>query len=375
MLSSIGKQFLAAAPMSGGSPQAFYAKTYNKGIHRMRKSLLALLLLTAGGLAQAQVQLKDGHPETYTVVKGDTLWDISGRFLSQPWKWPELWQGNPQIQNPNLIFPGDTLTLTYVNGQPRLGVSRGASAGTVKLSPTVRSTPMSQAIPTIPLEAINSFLFNNRIINKEQEFSAAPYVLAGAGESVVMGAGQNIYARGKFTQEQPAYGVYRQGRTYTDPVSKEFLGINANVIGNAEANSVEGDITTLTLTRSNEEVRIGDRLFPTDERAVNSTFTPSEPSKQIDGVIIDVPRGVNQIGSMDVVTINKGTRDGLVEGNVLAIMKTGETVRDRITGESVQVPASRGGLLMVFRTFDKISYGLVLAASRDLALQDRVVNP
>jgi nucleoid-associated protein YgaU len=375
MLSSIGKQFLAAAPTSGGSPQAFYAKTYNKGIHRMRKSLLALLLLTAGGLAQAQVQLKDGHPETYTVVKGDTLWDISGRFLSQPWKWPELWQGNPQIQNPNLIFPGDTLSLTYVNGQPRLSVNRGAAGGTVKLSPTVRSTPMAQAIPTIPLEAINSFLFYNRIVNSAKEFSDAPYVLAGAGESVVMGAGQDIYARGKFAEQQPAYGIFRQGKTYTDPKTKEFLGINANVIGNAEARAVDGDITTLKLTRSNEEVRIGDRLFATYERAVNSTFTPSEPAQQIDGLIIDVPRGVNQIGSMDVVTINKGTRDGLIEGNVLAVMKSGETVRDRVTGESVQVPDARGGLLMVFRTFDKISYGLVLAADRDLALQDKVKNP
>jgi nucleoid-associated protein YgaU len=375
MLSSIGKLFLAAAPTCGGSPQAFYAKTYNKGIHRMRKSLLALLLLTAGGLAQAQVQLKDGHPETYTVVKGDTLWDISGRFLSQPWKWPELWQGNPQIQNPNLIFPGDTLSLTYVNGQPRLSVNRGASAGTIKLSPTVRSTPMAQAIPTIPLEAINSFLFYNRIVDTEKELTSAPYVLAGAGESVVMGAGQDIYARGKFAQQQPAYGIFRQGKTYTDPKTKEFLGINANVIGNAEATSVEGDITTLKLTRSNEEVRLGDRLLATYERAVNSTFTPSEPAKQIDGLIIDVPRGVNQIGSMDVVTINKGTRDGLIEGNVLAVMKAGETVRDRVTGESVQVPDTRGGLLMVFRTFDKISYGLVLAANRDLSVQDRVVNP
>ena len=341
----------------------------------MRKSLLALLLLTAGGLAQAQVQLKEGHPETYTVVKGDTLWDISGRFLSQPWKWPELWQGNPQIANPNLIFPGDLLTLTYVNGQPRLGVSRGASAGTVKLSPTVRSTPMAQAIPTIPLEAINSFLFNNRIVNQPQEFSSAPYVLAGAGESVVMGAGQNIYARGAFAEQQSAYGIYRQGKTYTDPLTKEFLGINANVIGSAEAGAVERDITTLTLTRTNEEVRIGDRLFPTDERPVNSTFTPSEPATPIAGLIIDVPRGVTRVGAMDVVTINKGTRDGLIEGNVLAIMKTGETVRDRITTESVQVPDTRSGLLMVFRTFDKISYGLVLNATRDLALQDKVINP
>ena len=341
----------------------------------MRKSLLALLLLTAGGLAQAQVQLKDGHPEAYTVVKGDTLWDISGRFLSQPWKWPELWQVNPQIKNPNLIYPGDLLSLTYVNGQPRLTLNRGQSGGTIKLSPTVRSTPMAQAIPTIPLEAINSFLFNNRIVNAEKDFSAAPYVLAGAGESVVMGAGQNIYARGKFADQQPAYGIFRQGKTYTDPVTKEFLGINANVIGNAEALSEDGDITTLKLTRTNEEVRLGDRLFATDERAVNSTFNPSEPKQQIDGLIIDIPRGVTQIGLMDVVTINKGARDGLVEGNVLAIMQTGETVRDRITGESIKVPDTRGGLLMVFRTFDKISYGLVLAADRDLALQDKVKNP
>jgi nucleoid-associated protein YgaU len=341
----------------------------------MRKSLLAMLLLTAGGLAQAEVQLKEGHPETYTVTKGDTLWDISGRFLSQPWKWPELWQGNPQIKNPDLIYPGDLLSLTYVNGQPRLTLNRGQSGGTIKLSPTVRSTPMAQAIPTIPLEAINSFLYNNRILNDEKEFSSAPYVLAGAGESVVMGAGQNIYARGKFVDEQPAYGIFRQGKTYTDPVTNEFLGINANVIGNAEALSAEGDITTLNLTRANEEVRLGDRLFATDERPVNSTFTPSEPAKTIDGVIIDIPRGVNQIGIMDVVTINKGKRDGLVDGNVLAVMKTGETVRDQITGEAVKVPDTRGGLMMIFSTYDKISYGVILAASRDLELSDKVVNP
>ena len=341
----------------------------------MRKSLLALLLLAAGGLAQADVQLKAGHPENYTVVKGDTLWDISGRFLSQPWKWPELWHVNPQIKNPNLIYPGDTLSLTYVNGQPRLTLNRGESRGTIKLSPQVRSTPMAEAIPTIPLEVINAFLFNNRIVDSEADFTSAPYVLAGGGESVVMGAGQKIYARGTFVDQQPSYGIFRQGKTYTDPVSKEFLGINANVIGNADVVSSEDGVTTLNVTRSNEEVRIGDRFFPTEERAVNSTFMPREPASQVDGLIIDVPRGVTQIGSMDVVTINKGKRDGMAEGTVLAIMKTGETVRDRVTGEQVKVPDERGGLLMVFRTYDKISYGLVLTASRDLSLMDKVTNP
>ncbi len=262
-----------------------------------------------------------------------------------------------------------------MDGQPRLVLNRGESRGTIKLSPQVRSTPMAEAIPTIPLEVINAFLFNNRIVNSDADFAGAPYVLAGGGESVVMGAGQKIYARGVFADQQPAYGIFRQGKSYNDPITKEFLGINANVIGSAEVLSSEGDVTTLGLTRSNEEVRLGDRFFPTEERAVNSTFMPREPASQVDGLIIDVPRGVNQIGLMDVVTINKGQRDGLSEGSVLAIMKTGETVRDRVTGQQVKVPDERSGLLMVFRTYDKISYGLVLTASRDLALMDKVTNP
>mgnify|MGYP002715740889 CR=1 FL=1 len=167
----------------------------------MRKSLLALLLVAAGGLAQAglvqaEVQLKDGHPDRYTVVKGDTLWDISGKFLSLPWKWPELWHANPQIENPHLIYPGDTLSLVYIDGQPRLMLNRGASRGTIKLSPKVRSTPMAEAIPTIPLEAINSFLLSNRIVNSAEEFAAQPYIVAGRQESVIAGAGDRIYGRG-----------------------------------------------------------------------------------------------------------------------------------------------------------------------------------
>ncbi|WP_437879761.1 LysM peptidoglycan-binding domain-containing protein [Pseudomonas sp. LRF_L74] len=345
----------------------------------MRKSLLALLLavgvLTQSVSALAAVQLKDGHPERYTVVKGDTLWDISGKFLSQPWKWPELWHANPQIENPHLIYPGDTLSLIYVDGQPRLTLDRGASRGTIKLSPTVRSTPMAEAIPTIPLEAINSFLLSNRIVNNEKEFEDKPYVLAGQAERVLGGAGDRIYARGKFDPQDPVYGVFRQGKVYTDPVTKKFLGINADEIGGGEVVAQEGDVATFVLNRVNQEVRLGDRLFPTEQRAVNSTFMPSEPMKQIDGLILDVPRGVNKIGQYDVVTINKGLHDGLLEGNVLAIFKTGETVRDRITGERIKVPDERSGLLMVFRTYDKLSYALVLYASRDLSVLDKVRNP
>lgn len=341
----------------------------------MRKSLLALLLLAAGGLAQAAVELKDGHPDRYTVVKGDTLWDISGKFLREPWKWPEIWHANPQIQNPHLIYPGDTLSLVYVDGQPRLMLNRGESRGTIKLSPKVRSTPMAEAIPTIPLEKINSFLLSNRIVDTPEQFEGQPYIVAGNAERVVSGAGDRIYARGTFEEGQPVYGIFRQGRIYTDPDTKEFLGINADDIGTGEVVAEEGDIATMSLLRTTQEVRLGDRLFPTEERAVNSTFMPSAPSSDIQGLILDVPRGVTQIGQFDVVTINKGKRDGLAEGNVLAVYKTGETVRDRVTGESVKIPDERSGLLMVFRTYEKLSYGLVLAASRQLAVMDKVRNP
>ncbi len=372
MMSSIEKRLKSPV---GAAFRLFRVNAHNKGIHRMRKSLLALLLLAANGLAQAAVELKDGHPERYTVVRGDTLWDISGKFLSEPWKWPEIWHANPQIQNPHLIYPGDTLSLVYVDGQPRLVLDRGASRGTIKLSPQVRSTPMAEAIPTIPLEAINSFLLSNRIVDTPEQFQGAPYIVAGNAERVVSGAGDRVYARGKFDAANPTYGIFRQGKTYLDPKTQEFLGINADDIGGGDVVAEEGDVATLNLTRSTQEVRLGDRLFPTEERAITSTFMPSAPAGDIKGVILDVPRGVNQIGQFDVVTLNKGKRDGLIEGNVLAVYKTGETVRDRVTGEMVKIPDERAGLLMVFRTYDKLSYGLVLAASRQLAVMDKVQNP
>ncbi|MBD9398646.1 MULTISPECIES: LysM peptidoglycan-binding domain-containing protein [unclassified Pseudomonas] len=346
----------------------------------MRKSLLALLLVGASSLAQtglalADVQLKEGHPDRYTVVKGDTLWDISGKFLSQPWKWPEIWHANPQVQNPHLIYPGDVLSLVYIDGKPRLVLGRGDSRGTIKLSPKVRSTPMAEAIPTIPLEAINSFLLKNRIVDSPEQFQSAPYIVAGNAERVVSGAGDRVYARGSFDPSAPVYGIFRQGRTYTDPETEEFLGINADDIGGGEIVAEEEGIGTLNLTRTTQEVRNGDRLFPTEEGAINSTFMPSEPKTEIKGLILDVPRGVSQIGQFDVVTLNKGARDGLEIGNVLAVYKTGETVRDRVTGESVKIPDERAGLLMVFRTYEKLSYGMILNASRQLEVMDKIRNP
>ena len=246
---------------------------------------------------------------------------------------------------------------------------------TIKLSPQVRSSPVTEAIPGIALKSINSFLLSNRIVDKAEDFDKAPYIVAGNAERVLSGAGDRIFARGHFDPAQPAYGIFRQGKVYTDPQSKEILGINADDVGGGEVVAIEGDVATLELQRTTQEVRIGDRLFSGEEHMINSNFTPSAPSHDINGLIIDVPRGVTQIGELDVVTLNKGLRDGLAEGNLLAVMKTGETVRDRITGQPLKIPDERAGLLMVFRTYDKLSYGLVLSASRSLSVMDKVRNP
>ena len=260
-------------------------------------------------------------------------------------------------------------------GQVQIGGSSPAPQGTIKLSPQVRSSPMTEAIPGIALKSINSFLLNNHIVDKAEDFDKAPYIVAGDAERVLAGTGDRVFARGKFDPANHRYDVFRQGKVYTDPQSKEFLGINADDIGGGEVVATEGEVATLLLQRTTQEVRLGDRLFRSEERSINSTFIPSAPGTEVNGLIIDVPRGVTQVGALDVVTLNKGQRDGLVAGNVLAVMKTGETVRDRISGQPLKIPDERAGLLMVFRTYDKLSYGLVLNASRSLAVMDKVRNP
>jgi nucleoid-associated protein YgaU len=239
----------------------------------------------------------------------------------------------------------------------------------------VRSSPVADAIPIIPLGAINAFLLKNRIVDTPKEFDQAPYIVGGNAERVLSGAGDRIYARGFFDPEHASYGIYRQGKTYIDPVSKEVLGINADDIGGGDIIASEGDIGTLQLQRSTQEVRLGDRLFVSEEHAINSTFMPSAPSAPVDGLIIDVPRGVTQIGEFDVVTLDRGRRDGLRDGNVLAIYKTGEHVRDRVSGDEVKIPDERAGELMIFRAYERLSYALVLHATRSLAVMDKVRNP
>jgi hypothetical protein len=257
-------------------------------------------------------------------------------------------------------------------------VNRG-TGGTVKLSPGIRKTPVAEAIPSIPLEAINSFLLNNRIVDSVAEFNDAPYVVAGEAERVMGGYGDWVYVRGNIESER-SYDILRRGKDYRDPVTDEFLGINADFIASAKVvDRMDRDgteeVNPLELQRTTQEVRVADRLFSTEERAIRSTFFPSEPPADTEGFVLDVPRGIAMVGKLDVVTINLGEQDGLQEGNVLAVHKTGETVRDQVTGERVKIPDERAGLLMVFRVYDRVSYGVVLQASRQLAVMDKVRAP
>lgn len=342
----------------------------------MKKFFLGVIagsLFAAGLLAADANLLRSDHPDEYIVQRGDTLWDISGRFLTRPWLWPEIWHANPQIANPHLIYPGDRLTLVYVDGQPRLVLNRGAG-GTVRLSPQIRESAREEAIPAIPLEEINAFLTRSRIVEPDA-LRAAPYVVAGAHGHVITGAGDELHARGTFSDGETNFGVYRAAQLFIDPQTREVLGREAIEIGGGRLVATDHDIGTLSVERSNEEVRIEDRLLPAVEQKINATFYPSAPKTQVDGLIMAVEGGVSNVGRYDVVMLNRGERNGLEAGNVLSIHRVGEVVRDPRTGELLRLPDAPAGMLMVFRVFEKMSYALVLNASQPLRVNDRVSNP
>lgn len=337
----------------------------------MKKRILGLLgaVVLATQVHADEVQLRADYPDQHKVVKGDTLWDISNTFLNTPWMWPEIWHVNPQIENPHLIYPGDIVRLIYLDGKPRIVIDR-----VVKLSPQMRVVDEREAIASIPLDRINNFLSRSRVVDNGQ-LEVAPYVVSGENKRLLTGEGDRVYARGDFDASIAAYGIYRKGQTYKDPQTGEVLGVEATDIGSGRMRALDDSVATLALTRSTQEVRIGDRLLEDEERTIESTFYPSAPDVDVDGEIIAVEGGVNQVGKMSVVVLNRGQREGIKIGNVMAIYKRGGEVRDRIKGDMVKLPDERAGLLMVFRTFEKLSLGLVLEAERPLSTKDKVKNP
>ncbi|EAW41741.1 hypothetical protein MGP2080_03570 [marine gamma proteobacterium HTCC2080] len=321
--------------------------------------------------------LNNDVPLNYVVQQGDTLWGISGVYLQEAWRWPELWDTNPQLDNPHRIYPGDVLALRWEGGRPRLGLS---SRGGLKLSPNVRSQSLDTAIPPIPRDQIDPFLRNNRIL-VSGAFSDLPYVIAGDAQRIISGLGDRIYVRGPVASGDQVFGIIREGSPVIDPTTQEVLGITALDIGSASLTSggTEGSsdaVKEFEITRMTEEIRIGDRLIPLQAGIMDAFFQPKSPGVEIEnGFMVAVNSGVTQIGPMSIVTINRGDREAVMVGDVFAIYQTGEIVQDPVKQEMVALPDVRAGVLMVFAVYEKASFGLVLTATRPLAVGDKIRNP
>ncbi|MDD1631066.1 MAG: LysM peptidoglycan-binding domain-containing protein [Methylococcaceae bacterium] len=346
-----------------------------------------------------EIQLNPAHPDQYTVVKGDTLWDISGKFLNHPWQWPELWSNNSQINNPHLIYPGDTINFAIVNGRPQLSLSRneqqthspsdsicvlseeavknGRTSFAVseegKLLPCIRETIIKQAIELIPAESIAQFLTSPKVV-AENELNNAPYVVDFAGEHLIAGAGDRLYVRSITQPGSLLYTLYRSGDTYVSPETGEILGYEAEYIADTTLQQT-GDPATLLITKSNSEIRRGDRIMPKTEEEVILNYFPRPPEKSIKGSIISVLGGVSQIGLYNVVVIDKGAKDGLLAGHELAIYQRGNSINDPyspVNNDIVKLPDDIAGTLMVFRPFERVSYALVMKATQAIHILDKV---
>lgn len=338
------------------------------------------------------IHMRKGHPRQYTVKKGDTLWDISSQFLRDPWYWPEIWHKNRQVQNPHLIFPGDVLTLLYINGQPQIAVestpqqkktftSRTVTTPeralrVVKLSPTIRKQGLDASVITIPGDAIRQFLSKPRIVTKE-EIDSAPYILASDDNHLIMGQDNTVYIRGELDKERVRFTVFRPGEELINPVTEEVLGFEAIYAGEVRIKEY-GDPAIGELTFTEREVLLGDRLLPVDKSKIRNIYYPRTPDHDVKGQVISLSDALFGIAKFQIAVINRGNRNGLEVGHLLETLSAGGTVRDRFSLRSsgeIKLPDKRSGLMMIFRVFDKVSYGLILKSTLIINNYDIVVTP
>ncbi len=345
----------------------------------LTKRLLCLILaFFVSALAMADnLRLRADHPDRYIVKKGDTLWDISARFLEDPWRWPDIWHVNPEIDNPHLIFPGDIIDLYYRNGRPELRVQRH-SRPLQKLSPSGRVSPLPMAITTLPADTIRQFLKRPRILSRE-ELDSAAYIVANDGGHLISATDHKVYVRGIEADDGHRFVVIHEGKVYRDPRDDDrILGYEALTVADGQL-LAGGDPAVLHLVRSTREVLIDDRVLPADDsQDILPYFTPHAPAADIEGgEILAVLDGISRIGQYNTIIINKGSKDGIDAGLVMAVYQTGETIddpRDEDEGE-VKLPDERAGTIMVVRAFENLSYALVMRATRDMQIGDRIAKP
>lgn len=408
----------------------------------LNKILISFVILLLFFSANAdELKLNPEHPGEYTVVKGDTLWDISARFLEQPWRWQEIWGVNPQIKNPHLIYPGDLVTLSFKDGRPVLNLERAGQVTVgrnVKLSPTIRSSENIKAIPAIPIDAIQQFLVWP-IILEEDEMDDWPYVVSSYDGHLVASVNNTIYIRGMPEDSDiKEYSIYRKGPAYKN-VKKdkddedEVLGYEAMYVGQAVMQR-KGDPASAVITSVDREVLVGDRLLANSGEDVSTEFLPSSAKIKVEGSILSVLTGISQLGGVaqigqyQVVVLNVGENKGIEPGNVFGVFQNNFEVKDSIgmnkpktleeedtkrikferedanlfdrelsklvntirgsiikfdkrfpkfanrktSSETITLPEEHVGVMMVFRTFKKVSYALVMETSGPVHIFDTV---
>lgn len=351
-----------------------FSYTAQNAIRRSLQVLFALALTITVGVnsyAADDSLLADSYPDRYTVVKGDTLWGISGKFLTDPWRWPEVWQGNPQVENPDLIYPGDVLVLTFVDGRPVLKTLRRE---TVKLSPTARASRYDDAVPLIDPAAIAPYI-NSPLVTDANEMKKAPYVVDGFNNHLILGKGDQFYARGIEDQSVKKFRVFKPGRHFVDPVSGESLGWEANHLGDANLLK-EGDPSRLLITTGYEDINVRDRLRPVLVEEALPFFAPKAPeNEKIRGVILDTPNKATELGALSIIAINLGEREGIQAGDVLRVRSQKMPKKDPFTGKKYFIPEEDVGLALVFRTFEKVSYAIITDSVRQVTPGDVLVSP
>ncbi len=360
---------------------------------------------TAQQVAERGVPLEElapNAPDTYTVRRGDTLWDISGMYLQRPWRWPELWGMNLQaIANPHLIFPGQMLYLEKDGGYARLRTSRADVPETLRISPRTRSDSVADsALPTLKPHLIEPFLVEPLVVDA-QVLQQAPRIVATTEQRVLMASGDRAYVRGDAAsaslRAEPGaprhYRVFRNAVPLKDPITAEILGYEAQYLGKAElvrgesfenVQNSSGGFTaeyvpaTVDLTAAREEIRAGDRMLPAPARTFTS-YTPRSPGVDVDARVVSIygSSAVAFAGQNQVVAINKGARDGVEPGHVLALLTKGERIQDSTDAAKtpLKLPSESNGVAMVFRTFDRVSYALLLEIRNGVRVGDRLVNP
>lgn len=365
----------------------------------IKKHLLAFALFTGvamGTVAEVHAaspnhnppSLKSNAPHVYVVKRGDTLWDISGHFLSKPWRWPEIWASNQHVKNPHWIYPGDRLLLCSLAGRPLIGKDEGdGCVGIIRrytgqianLQPQVRVESLNDNVPVIPLEHIKQWLEHSTILPADA-IEHTPYIVGTADQRVLAAKGQTIYARGQGLIDGQRYAVYREGEPYyfmDSKRKKHSLGIELQQVASGIAISSEKDITTLELTDSyNSEVRRGDRVMPEEDATLPTLFYSVDAKQVMDGgKIIRVMGSIGRAAKNSVVTLDRGTAQGVQVGQVFDITQQGETIRDPKTKEPIQLPGQQIGSLMVFRTFDQLSYAYVLESDLPIKVGSNIQPP